>query len=138
MKKAFIFILLLFSCKESVVPKPERLIAEETMEEIIYDLVLLEAIKNNQPMILENNGVNPYNYIYTKYQIDSLQWVQNNKYYASDVKSYKHMFDRVRKKIEAEKTLNDSIIAKKGSQQIAKEKKETDTTLKRKNFIPSK
>lgn len=138
MKKAFIFILLLFSCKESVVPKPERLIAEETMEAIIYDLVLLEAIKNNQPMVLENKGVNPYNYIYTKYQIDSLQWVHNNKYYASDVKNYKHMFDRVRKKIEAEKAYNDTLLAKKRNHKIEKVKSETDTTQKRKKFIQTK
>jgi hypothetical protein len=105
-----IFMLCFLSCNESAVPKPDKLLNEETIEAIVYDLVLLEAIKNSQPNILEDNGINPYEYIYEKYQIDSLQWVQNNKYYASDVKNYKHLFDRVRIKLEQQKADNDSLL----------------------------
>ncbi len=111
MKLVPLIVLLCFlSCNESAVPKPDKLLNEETMEAIVYDLVLLEAIKNSQPNMLEDNGINPYAYIYEKYQIDSLQWVQNNKYYASDVKNYKHLFDRVRKKLEQQKAENDTLL----------------------------
>lgn len=138
--KKILFSLILFlfySCQEGAIPKPDKLISEETMEAIVYDLVMLEAIKNSQPNLLEENGINPYTYIFDKYQIDSLQWVQNNKYYASDVKNYKHLVDKVRKKLEQQKAENDTLLLGTKNKSPKLELDTVKKTSPRKRFIPT-
>jgi len=104
-------VLFLWSCK-SEVEKPEKLFSEEQMVDMIYDLTILEAIKNNNPSFLENKSIDPYTYIYTKYKIDSLQFVQNNKYYASDVKEYAKIYEKVFSRIELNKSEVDTLLKK--------------------------
>ena len=70
MKKIFCFFiasLLLFSCQETAVEKPDNLIDEEVMENILYDLALLEAIKTNNPASLEKKNITASTYVYDKY-----------------------------------------------------------------------
>ena len=76
----------------------------------MYDLALLEAIKYQNPAVLDSNQIRPKQFIYKKYKIDSLQLAQNNKYYAADYKSYKVMFESVVKRIENEKKTSDESI----------------------------
>lgn len=104
-------VLFLWSCK-SEVEKPEKLFSEEQMVDMIYDLTILEAIKNNNPSFLEDKSIDPYTYIYKKYKIDSLQFVQNNKYYASDVKEYAKIYEKVLSRIEQNKSEADTLMKK--------------------------
>ncbi len=104
--------MLLFSCKEEVVEKPDRLIDKEVMENIIYDMSLLDAIKYNEPSTTEKYKVNPKEFIYKKYKVDSAQFAQSNIYYASNFDEYKEMYDNVVKRIDGKKTVLDSIIKK--------------------------
>lgn len=94
MKKSIslLAILALLGCKEDLVKKPDRLIEKSKMMDIMYDLALLEAIKYQNPAVLDSNQIRPKQFIYKKYKIDSLQLAQNNRYYAADYKSYKVMF----------------------------------------------
>ena len=88
MKNAVFFlfvIMLLFGCKEDAVKKPDHLIDKEVMENIIYDLSLLEAIKYTDPTTAENYRVNPKEFILKKYKVDSAQFAQNNVYYSSNL-----------------------------------------------------
>lgn len=105
MKKSIslLAILTLLGCKENLVKKPERLIEKSKMMDIMYDLSLLEAIKYQNPAVLDSNQIRPKQFIYKKYKIDSLQLAQNNVYYAADYKSYKVMFETVVKRITDEK-----------------------------------
>lgn len=96
---------MVVGCQESAVPKPDNLIDEDVLVSILYDLSLLEAIKSQNPAVLETNNINPNTYIYSKYKIDSLQFARSNKYYASDIKKYKEIVENVNKKIEEQKTL---------------------------------
>jgi len=108
MKKIIALLILIsmgISCQESAVPKPDNLIDEDVLVSILYDLSLLEAIKSQNPAILETNNINSNTYIYSKYKIDSLQFARSNKYYASDIKKYKEIVENVNKKIEEQKTL---------------------------------
>lgn len=109
----FLVVIMLFlGCKEDAVKKPDRLIDKEVMENIIYDLSLLEAIKYNDPSTTENYRVNPKEFIFKKYKVDSAQFAQNNVYYASNYEEYKAMYDSVVKRIESKKTIIDSLIKK--------------------------
>jgi len=104
-------VLLLAGCKNEVVEKPEKLIEEDEMVNIIYDLSILEAMKyqsnQSQP---PKYAINPKEYIYKKYHIDSLQFARSNHYYASDMGNYKKMYDKVSNRIKAEQKQADASV----------------------------
>lgn len=132
MKKAFCFfigVLILFSCQQTAIEKPDNLIDEDTMEDILYDLAVLDAIKTNDPVSLERKKITASTYVYDKYDIDSLQLVSSNHYYASDVHNYLKMYKRVEEKLGKEKTKIDTIIAQKKIKKLEL-KKGKDTSIK--------
>ena len=131
-------ILALLGCKEDLVKKPDLLIEKSKMMDIMYDLALLEAIKYQNPAVLDSNQIRPKQFIYKKYKIDSLQLAQNNKYYAADYKSYKVMFESVVKRIENEKKRVNAVIKleeKKKKIRIAQLKKKKQLAKKIKDSI---
>jgi hypothetical protein len=81
------------------------------MTNIFYDLALIESAQGFLPRILSENKVTPKEFIFKKYKIDSLDFVQNNKYYASDVVLYKKIYEDVHEKLTKEKENIQSIIA---------------------------
>jgi hypothetical protein len=107
-------IFFLAACAKPAVEKPDNLIEEGKMVDIMYDLSLLESIKSQKPTAFETYHINPNTYIYKKYKIDSLQFAKSSRYYATDLEKYKAMYDKVAKKIEARKISVDSVIVKKG------------------------
>jgi len=113
MKKiiALLTIVTLFiSCKEGVVNKPKQLIDKDVMVDIIYDLSILEAIKNQNPASLDTFKINSRDYIFKKYKIDSVQYAASNVYYASDYNDYKSMFEQIGKRLESNKKSVDSLV----------------------------
>ena len=104
-------ILLFASCNNSAVQKPDKLIDEDTMANIIYDLSVLEAMKSRNPQLMRNSTSE---YVYKKYHIDSVQFVRNNQYYASEIDKYKKIYEKVNTRIESEKKLADSLVKLKG------------------------
>jgi hypothetical protein len=123
-----VVLVLFFSCKEEVVKKPDHLIEKGTMMDIIYDLSLLEAMKYNSPSSLENDKINPKEYIYKKYKIDSAQFSQNNIYYAANYGVYKDMFDQVTKRIDSRKIIVDSLVT-------VERKQDSLLQVKKKNLV---
>ncbi|WP_306349813.1 DUF4296 domain-containing protein [Flavobacterium sp. '19STA2R22 D10 B1'] len=109
----FIMMVLFLSCSgRTEVEKPAKVIDEKTMENIIYDLSLLQAIKNVNPQSLTDKKIEPTNYIYKKYKIDSLQFAQNNKYYAVQVELYQKMYQKVNERLLEQKAKLDSLNKK--------------------------
>ena len=102
MKKITLLIigLFVFACSEKAVEKPDRLISEDKMVDIFYDLAILDAMRTQKPLALSDKNVNVDGYIYKKYDIDSLQFAQSNRYYASEIKLYKKMYERVGKRLQ--------------------------------------
>ena len=96
----FLLFTILISCQKSAIPKPDNLIDENEMVDIMYDISILEAMKSQKAVVLEANAINPNTYIFKKYKIDSLQFANSDKFYASDIKKYKGIFDKVNKRIE--------------------------------------
>lgn len=139
MKKIFCFFigaLLLFSCQQNAIDKPDNLIDEDTMEDIIYDLAILDAIRQSDPASLEKKNITASTYVYDKYDIDSLQFVNSNHYYASDVHNYLKIYKRVEERLGTEKTKVDTIIAQKKNKKL--EVKKTKDSLTRKDSLKSK
>ena len=102
--KNIVSIILLFllsiSCDSNAVKKPENLIEREKMVDIIYDLSILEAAKSQKPIVLEQYQIQSNTYIYKKYQVDSIQFANSVKYYATDLENYYNIYDSVNKRIE--------------------------------------
>ncbi len=128
MKKILCFFIasfLLLSCQQTAIDKPDNLIEEDTMEDIIYDLAILDAIKTNNPASLDKKNITASTYVYEKYDIDSLQFVSSNHYYAADIHNYLKMYQRVEERLTAEKTKIDTILSKKNNKSKLKKIKKT-------------
>lgn len=91
----------MWSCSESR-KKPANLIPQDVMIDIFYDMNMLQTIRNNDFRLYDSHNIDPEQYIYIKYDIDSLQFVQSNKYYAMNVEEYEKMLEAVIERINAE------------------------------------
>ncbi|MCX6183552.1 MAG: DUF4296 domain-containing protein [Flavobacterium sp.] len=96
--------------------KPEKFIDEDKMISILYDVAVIDAIKSYSLNTTHDYSVNTYVYIQKKYQVDSLQFAQNNHYYAADMVRYKKMFEKVNQLLEAEKKKYEAAVLKAGDQ----------------------
>lgn len=143
MKNCLLILLVLLlsvSCKKEVVKQPAKLISKEKMIDIMYDLSLLEAMKYQHTELLDSTDTNPTKFIFKKYKVDSLQFAQNNVYYASDYENYKDMFDEVGERLKKVERATDSIVKiedKKAAKAAKKKAKETpkDSIKKSSNKI---
>ncbi|MFV8359130.1 DUF4296 domain-containing protein [Flavobacterium sp. LS1P3] len=125
-------ITLFVSCKEEVVNKPERLIEKDVMVSIMYDLSILEAIRNQNPASLDTFKINSRDYIFKKYKIDSVQFAKSNVYYASDYNEYKSMFEQINKRLLAKTKSVDSLIKlKKKKKSPIADKKQKQAAISR-------
>ncbi|WP_338647072.1 DUF4296 domain-containing protein [Flavobacterium sp. KS-LB2] len=134
MKKiiTFLTIITLFvSCRDEVVNKPEQLIEKDVMVNIMYDLSILEAIRNQNPTSLDTFKINSRDYIFKKYKIDSVQFAKSNVYYAADYNEYKSMFEQISNRLETNQKKVDSLIKleKKKKKPILQKKKPTTTIV---------
>ncbi|HEX8269966.1 MAG TPA: DUF4296 domain-containing protein [Flavobacterium sp.] len=118
---ALLIVLLAIGCGDSISDKPDNLIEKDVMVDILYDLSLMDAIKTQKPTILSENSIEPNIYIYRKYKIDSAQFAQSNRYYASEIKTYKKMYSEVEKRLKEQLAAIDS--AKTKTSKIDKPKK---------------
>ena len=113
MKKIIILLAIVFvfvSCKDEVIKKPNRFIEKETMINIMYDLAVLDGIKYQNPASLDSFKINPKKYIYKKYKVDSLQFAQNNIYYASNYEEYSAIIDQINIRLVATKAEVTALI----------------------------
>lgn len=110
---------LLWQCQDIKYPEaPENLIDREKMISIYTDAYLANASKNFNRTILLREQVSLTDYIYKKYDIDSVQYEQSNAYYSVDLDEYRKMFQRVQANIDARLAVVDSLV------EIEEEKKQ--------------
>ena len=100
---SFIAIIYLFSCSNKSAKKPDNLIPLETMEEVIYDVYMLNAIKISNKKLLQNEEVSFKKEIFEKHNIDSLQFAKSNDFYAADFETYKALIERIKKRMDSNK-----------------------------------
>ena len=104
MRQLFILFFALFvvSCSKNPIPKPDNLLDEETMINILYDISLLQAIDGSMPNKLMEQDIKMDQYIFEKYKIDSTTYRQNQLYYAGDARKYKKIYDKDLERLEKE------------------------------------
>ncbi|TDS12613.1 uncharacterized protein DUF4296 [Maribacter caenipelagi] len=130
-------LLMLSSCAEELVEKPDNLIPEDKMVAVIKEMAIVNAAKATNLSKLRENGVEPTSFIFKKYEIDSAQFVDSDRYYASKPLQYENMYKKVesdledqRLKLEDEKKIRDSLSL------VEKSKKNID--IKGKDSVSSK
>ncbi len=130
--KHFFYILILISfvgCNTIDRPKkPKNLIAKDKMSDIMYDLYILNAAKGVNRKLLELNGIMPLDYIYTKYGIDSLQFVDSNTYYAYDTEVYTKIIEKMSGELEKDKERYEKLVNEE--QKVADSLKAIEMSLK--------
>ena len=122
MKKLLLIAGFLFlACDtNSSVTKPDELLSSEKMENILYDLTLLKAIKTSYN---DKEGKALFNdaYIFRKYNIDSTVLAQNQLYYAQSPKESIALYKRIDQRLKKAK---DSI-----NELLQKQKEEKDLVV---------
>lgn len=131
-------ILLLLGCSENLLEKPDNLIPEDKMVEVLKDLAIVNAAKSTNISVLQDNGIEPMAYIYEKHGIDSTQFVESDRYYASLPVKYEQIYIKVESKLEKETKKIEE--AKKGNDSLRRvelENREGKTYLeKAKDSLP--
>ncbi|GIZ15436.1 DUF4296 domain-containing protein [Capnocytophaga catalasegens] len=112
----YIIVLALFSCGQNVIEKPQKFIPKEKMEQILYDLAILNAAKSVDAHIFDNHFVDVNEILYKTNGIDSLQLVENMIYYASHPNIYSKIIDNVQLRLKKE----DSLAQKKDTLKLEK------------------
>lgn len=146
--KKFLVLLAVVSfitaCGKNDKPKkPDNLIAKDKMENILYDLYIINAAKGVNRKIIEQNGFMPENYVLNKHKIDSAQFADSNSYYSFDTDAYKVMVENVKARLEKEKTELEKVkeedkVAKKKKDSIQKIAPKKIDTIKGEKFRKSK
>jgi outer membrane protein assembly factor BamE (lipoprotein component of BamABCDE complex) len=126
-----VIFAILSSCKKEVAKVPNRLIEEDKMVNIMYDMAVLDAMRNQNPSLLDSFKNNSNAYIYKKHKIDSVQFAQSNIYYAADFKAYKKLYEQVKIRLDKEKISTEAIIKVEKKKMALLEKKNKKLKVKR-------
>jgi len=101
----FLIILLIFSCQNLDKPsKPENLIPEDKMIQLLTDIAFIKAAKGSYKKVFDIEKINPETYILKKHGIDSIVFAENNKWYANQIEEYEKIFNKVKSNLEKSKT----------------------------------
>lgn len=126
MRKIFFLItfIILFSCGEEVIDKPVNLISKEKMIDILYDLAIIDAAKSTGPHVMENKNFVPMEFIYNKYEIDSMQFVSSDLYYASIPLEYEDIYKKIEDRVVKERERFQKLGEKKKDSLIQEKEEE--------------
>ena len=104
-------VLTVLACQDSYrVQKPDLLIEKEEMMLIVEDMMILDAAKTSSKKPLELNNIQVYNFITSKYKVDSLKLRQNLEYYNLQFSDNLEIYDTIKSRLEAKKARVDSLV----------------------------
>ena len=106
----YILFIFIFSCQSvEKVQKPDQLINEEKMVDILTDLAILRSAKDVNSNRLSKFIEEPFYHITRKYNIDSLTLEKNIEYYNFQFNKNLSIYRRVEENIAKKKAKLDSI-----------------------------
>lgn len=121
--------MILASCQHVDRPeKPENLIPKDQMVQILAEAYTGNAARSISNRTLREEGLQIDSLIYNKYRIDSLQFVESNDYYASEINDYIAIMEEVKAVLEARKVTVDTLLAQE--KRLQKKTEDTVQTLK--------
>lgn len=103
-------MLISGSCQDlEKTERPSDLIPESKMVDVLTELSLVYAARNYNKQKLEATGIKPDEYIFEKFDIDSLQFERSNDYYSEQYSQYERIYDSVKSRIQKMKNRLDSL-----------------------------
>lgn len=110
-KLFFIVSIIAFSACQNIEKseKPNDLIREDKMVDVISEISLLQSARNFNKRLYENSGIKGQEYIFEKYDIDSVQFKRSNDYYSDNYEVYQRIYDSVKNRFEKMKTDLDTL-----------------------------
>ena len=134
-----IILVIVQSCKDFNNKKPENLISEDKMVEILFDLEIINAARGDNKKIIEEKISNVNNYLQNKYKIGIDQFENSISYYSSDILKYSMIIQEVEQKLDSTKNLiQKKIDAKRNRQDSLINISKSDTgDLKKNNYTSS-
>ena len=81
------------------------------MVDVLTELSLVQGARSYNRQILEQAGLKPRAYIWSKFDIDSSQFSRSSDYYARNYVQYQRIYDSVKIRLEGLKDTYDSIRA---------------------------
>ncbi|MEL7585164.1 MAG: DUF4296 domain-containing protein [Prolixibacteraceae bacterium] len=101
-----ILLIVGISCEEKGYPKPEHLVSENKLADILYDLHLAESLNErfryNDPDSLRLNAGDLYQSVLTKYNIEDSVLAKSILYYSSYPKVYESIYAKVIERMNME------------------------------------
>lgn len=122
-------VLWCCACAEKVIEKPENLLSEEQMTDILYDLAVLQAAKSTNKAILRTNDINAMQFIYNKHGIDSAQLAASDLYYASLPLTYQTIYENVEARLEMQAKILEEARKEKTDSLRNVTKKRSDSSI---------
>jgi len=126
-KEMFISIVILISsCGEKLMEEPENLVPKEKMIEILADMAVANSAKSTNIGLLRDNDIDPTEYVFKKHGLDSLRFVESDRYYASLPAEYEAIYTEVELRLERQKKiLEDAKILSDSLRRIEIESRRT-------------
>tara|TARA_R110002049_G_scaffold70608_6_gene182369 strand:+ start:3617 stop:4180 length:564 start_codon:yes stop_codon:yes gene_type:complete len=129
-------IFLVASCYQYKKPeKPKNLISKDKMVDILIDVKLIASANAINKKIMENNGLNPETYVFTKHNIDSLQFALSNDYYAFYSKEYEEIYTKVIDSLDELKGIYKALELKEEEAAEAKRKQDSINRINNKDSL---
>ena len=115
---------LLLSCESRTLnPAPAIVLPEDKMEEVLYDLSLLNALHASR---FPKQGEEIFNqdYLFKKHGLVDSVWVQNQRYYAQNPRRLHAIYRRINGRIKHALDSLDLLIAQEKEEKAKKEQEE--------------
>src|SRR5699024_7259965 len=124
----------LLSCQHiDQTPKPDNLIPEEKMVNILVDMAKLNAAQGVSTKNYRKRHVNAKELMFEKYDIDILQLIKSNNYYAEHFDVNARIYDSVRSKLQLEKKRLEALERKSKEERAREKAEKTKTRIQKQN-----
>ena len=87
----------------NLMDKPEDLIPKDKMINILKDMTILNSARSTSVTVFHDYKIEPTTFLFSKYGVDSLQFVTSDNYYASLPNEYEAMYAEIEKQLDSEK-----------------------------------
>jgi hypothetical protein len=97
---ALLLTLALWGCQDVKRPEiPVNLIPEDQMAEVLTEVYLINAARSFDNRVIMEQKIKLDSFFFRKFDIDSLQFVESNAYYTSNLSAYSKLFTKVEERM---------------------------------------
>lgn len=105
-----VLVVMMIACQSvEKVEKPENLLNKEQMVNVLTDIAILKAATDVNKNRLNKHIDKPFQYIKTKYGIDSLTLAKNLEYYNFKFNQNLEIYEKVEEKLKTKNAKIDSM-----------------------------